>query len=144
MIVYMPIPEKCPLDNISECKKKKCHLFHVDWRSGDENCSIGYSYTHKVLSSKKNLVTDTYAEKIKCKKKENQIESVHSKIKGKDLKNSSEIPISLDKNVTLTKKGKNSSETSPIKGNNKKANIEDIMELDLPENYEHKFWDGKN
>lgn len=63
----MPLPDVCPLDNRSDCKKKECHLFLVDWRSGDENCAIGYRSTHRLSSSRQSGIIDSYAEKTRVK-----------------------------------------------------------------------------
>ncbi len=43
----MELPKTCPLDGTPGCKKKQCHLFHIDWRSGDENCTLGYGPGHQ-------------------------------------------------------------------------------------------------
>lgn len=62
----MTLPEVCPLDKESGCKKEACHLYHIDWRSGDENCTIGYRYTHREGKSSQS-VQDNYAENVRMK-----------------------------------------------------------------------------
>ncbi|WP_440952994.1 hypothetical protein [Methanococcoides sp. FTZ1] len=62
----MVLPERCPLDNELQCKGKECHLFHVDWRTGEENCTIGYRSTHK-QSNMSERVMDTYAEETRMR-----------------------------------------------------------------------------
>lgn len=57
----MTLPDICPRDGASHCKKNACHLYVVDWRSGDEQCIIGYRSTHKNLS-KSAPVVDSYAQ----------------------------------------------------------------------------------
>lgn len=57
----MTLPDNCPRDGASHCKKNACHLYVVDWRSGDEQCIIGYRSTHKNLS-KSSPVVDSYAQ----------------------------------------------------------------------------------
>lgn len=57
----MTLPDICPRDGASHCKKNACHLYVVDWRSGDEQCIIGYRSTHKSLS-KSAPVVDSYAQ----------------------------------------------------------------------------------
>ncbi|SFM69589.1 hypothetical protein [Methanolobus profundi] len=67
----MTLPDVCPRDGVSQCKKKDCHLYVVEWRTGDEQCVIGYSSTHKEFSQSTSL-EDTYAEttRIRLEKRE--------------------------------------------------------------------------
>lgn len=62
----MVLPERCPLDNKLQCKGKECHLFHVDWRTGEENCTIGYRSTHKQANMSER-VFDNYAEETRMR-----------------------------------------------------------------------------
>jgi len=62
----MTLPDNCPRDGASHCKKNACHLYVVDWRSGDEQCIIGYRSTHKNLS-KSSPVVDSYAQDTRRK-----------------------------------------------------------------------------
>ena len=62
----MGIPAKCPLDGKSNCKGKQCHLHHVDWRTKEANCIIGYGSSHKKTLSER-VVLDTYIENTKIK-----------------------------------------------------------------------------
>ena len=62
----MVLPERCPLDKELQCKGKECHLFHVDWRTGEENCTIGYRSTHK-QGNMSDVVFDNYAEETRMR-----------------------------------------------------------------------------
>ncbi|WP_445474354.1 hypothetical protein ACT9XH_08175 [Methanococcoides methylutens] len=62
----MVLPEICPQDNESQCKGKSCYLYHVDWRTGEENCTIGYRSTHK-QGNRSELVFDNYAEETRMR-----------------------------------------------------------------------------
>lgn len=62
----MGFPAKCPLDGKSDCKGKLCHLYHVDWRTKEANCIIGYGSSHKTISSDR-LILDTYIENTRIK-----------------------------------------------------------------------------
>ncbi|WP_292467894.1 hypothetical protein [Methanolobus sp.] len=69
----MTLPDVCPRDGVSHCKKKACHLYVVEWRTEDEQCVIGYSSTHKQLS-KSTPMEDTYAEKTRTRIETNMAE----------------------------------------------------------------------
>ena len=60
----MVLPDICPQDNELRCKKEQCYLYHIDWRTGEENCSIGYRGTHK-QSDQTGTTRDTYAEETR-------------------------------------------------------------------------------
>ena len=60
----MALPDICPQDNEHRCKKEQCYLYHIDWRTGEENCSIGYRGTHK-QSDQVGTTRDTYAEETR-------------------------------------------------------------------------------
>lgn len=62
----MGFPAKCPLDGKSNCKGKQCHLYHVDWRTKEANCIIGYGSSHKTTHSDR-LILDTYIENTRIK-----------------------------------------------------------------------------
>lgn len=65
-MIVVGLPEKCPLDEKSSCKGKQCHLFHVDWRTGEANCIIGYGSSRKTTSSSR-VILDTYIENTRIK-----------------------------------------------------------------------------
>ncbi|MCD4806926.1 MAG: hypothetical protein K8R13_05035 [Methanococcoides sp.] len=60
----MALPDICPQDNEHRCKKEQCYLYHIDWRTGEENCSIGYRGTH-TQSDPTGTTRDTYAEETR-------------------------------------------------------------------------------
>ncbi|NPE27967.1 hypothetical protein HNV12_08330 [Methanococcoides sp. SA1] len=60
----MALPDICPQDNEPRCKKEQCYLYHIDWRTGEENCSIGYRGAHK-QSEQSGDMRDTYAEETR-------------------------------------------------------------------------------
>ncbi|MCD4800147.1 MAG: hypothetical protein K8R01_00960 [Methanococcoides sp.] len=60
----MALPDICPQDNEHRCKKEQCYLYHIDWRTGEENCSIGYRGTH-TQSDPIGTTRDTYAEETR-------------------------------------------------------------------------------
>lgn len=62
----MGLPVKCPLDGKSSCKGKQCHLYHVDWRTKEANCIIGYGSSHKTTLSDR-VILDTYIENTRTK-----------------------------------------------------------------------------
>jgi len=62
----MVLPEICPLNNELHCKGKECHLFHVDWRTGEENCTIGYRSSHR-QGNHSDIISDTYAEETRMR-----------------------------------------------------------------------------
>ena len=65
-MMIMCIPAKCPLDGRSNCKGKQCHLYHVDWRTKEANCIIGYGSSHKTTRSER-VILDTYIENTRIK-----------------------------------------------------------------------------
>ncbi|MBC7086258.1 MAG: hypothetical protein H5T43_07845 [Methanomethylovorans sp.] len=62
----MGIPDKCPLDGKSKCKGKICHLYHVDWRTKEVNCIIGYGSSYRPTRSNR-VILDTYIENTNIK-----------------------------------------------------------------------------
>ena len=187
----MTLPDVCPKDGISQCKKKACHLYVVEWRTGDEQCVIGYSSTHKELSRSTPL-EDTYAENTRIrlenrvprerepwpdtselpgrghlKREVSEAEEVRVEVRPEhDLKpmmETSEVyieacvgkpvpkapvePVSHvgqeevvlnDKNTTVIE-SKNSDEGKD-KEQKKRKSLDEVMDLDLPDDYEEKFW----
>jgi hypothetical protein len=65
-VIIVGFPAKCPLDGKSNCKGKQCHLYHVDWRTKEANCIIGYGSSHKTTHSDR-LILDTYIENTRIK-----------------------------------------------------------------------------
>ena len=161
----MSLPEVCPLDGRSGCKTSGCHLYHVDWRSGEENCSIGYHTTQKP-SSKTDQLQDTYAQNASMRLGREipttaQIrppvqnvaeiarkETVVSQILD-DPETTIEEVVTSDRNTTVIESNHASDEAAvkpaDVSDNDKTEkkkgkNIDDAMKLDLPDNYEEEFW----
>ncbi|WP_292485554.1 hypothetical protein [Methanohalobium sp.] len=171
----MTLPEVCPMDKNSECKKEDCHLYHIDWRTGDENCTIGYRYTHREGKSSQS-VQDNYADNVRMKlgKKIDETPEIRDPIeeenrffksdfnigenagqvekethdsnktessKVNEVEEINERVVTSDKNTTVIH-SYNSNEEDDSEPEDKKfrKNIDKAMELDLPENYEKKFW----
>ena len=158
----MPLPDVCPLDNRSDCRKKECHLFLVDWRSGDENCAIGYRSTHRLSSSRQSSIIDSYAENTRVKLSRD-IEDLSARINQENIDREVHSPsadpqpaesevheriINQDKDTTVIESHRSSRDpagSSDVSsrdntGSRKKKSIDEAMKLDLPEDYEDKFW----
>ncbi|QLC48872.1 hypothetical protein HWN40_00555 [Methanolobus zinderi] len=169
----MTLPEVCPRDGVSQCKKADCHLYVIDWRSGDEQCIIGYGSTHKQMSRSAPVV-DTYAERTRIKREIRRDCPVEeAPAEPSQPRRETRIPdagpekpetpektplqeaktpayeependpfnekvVSSDKNTTLIESGESRDESQPER--KKKKSIDDVMNLDLPENYEEEFW----
>ncbi|MDG6243937.1 MAG: hypothetical protein QCH31_06040 [Methanolobus sp.] len=161
----MTLPDVCPRDGVSRCKKKDCHLYVVEWRTGDEQCIIGYRLTHKELSRSAPL-EDTYAESTRqrlgktvrprredeesgqtsdtterhhLQRQVRNVENVicHSSDQHSIPTDSEEI-VFKNKNTTVIE-SRHGAE-SPQKADRKRRSVEEMMDLDLPENYEEEFW----
>jgi hypothetical protein len=159
----MTLPDVCPRDGVSSCKKKDCHLYVIEWRTGDEQCIIGYRLTHKELSRSAPL-EDTYAERTRLRLGKNirhengerqqaqdvpernhlqrQVSNVENVISGSNeessiLKSSEEIVLS-NKDTTVIE-SKHGAEIQ-VTGDRKRKSLDQMMDLDLPENYEEDFW----
>jgi hypothetical protein len=160
----MTLPDVCPKDGVSQCKKKDCHLYVVEWRTGDEQCIIGYSSTHKELT-RSTPMEDTYAENIRLRyEKEAPVERKpwpepgqsrerreHLQRQPGVAENPTEIaelpskepmsPVNQeevvvnDKDTTVFEARKDNQ-----KEDKKKGSLDKLMD-DLPEDYEEKFWD---
>jgi len=169
----MTLPEVCPRDGVSQCKKADCHLYVIDWRSGDEQCIIGYGSTHKQMSRSAPVV-DTYAERTRIKREirrgrpveeapEEPVQPARETRIPETRTEELEVPrqtplreaktpayeepekntfnekvVSSDKNTTLIESGESRDENQPER--KKKKSIDDVMNLDLPDNYEEEFW----
>lgn len=159
----MPIPEICPLDGNHECKARDCHLYHKDWRSGEYNCSIGYGTTKKT-SSKVDPLQDTYAQNTRIRLgkdiqptvqiQQTPVQKVMKTIREdkaiqKPEQNESvveEVVIS-DNNTTVINSNRFAKKVDNALGlidaaekKKKGKSIDDAMKLDLPDDYEEKFW----
>ncbi|WP_321429970.1 hypothetical protein [uncultured Methanolobus sp.] len=161
----MTLPDVCPKDGVSQCKKKACHLYLVEWRTGDEQCVIGYSTTHKELS-RSTPMEDTYAESIRLRyekqapaerkswpepgqstKKRQHLQrqpvpaEAPTEIAGLSSKepmspvNQEEVVVN-DRDTTVIEARRDGQQEGK-----KKKSLDDVMDLDLPEDYEEKFWD---
>jgi len=155
----LPLPQKCPLDNTNGCRGSDCHLFHTDWRTREENCSIGYRYTHKTTGSA-HVVEDTYARDVKLRKtqppakKKEIVEEPPKPV----LRQEKIIPPETenlhdsfpeDEEETYTKAVDeiastivNSDKKKELQSDNdgkKTSKLDDMMGV-LPEDYEKEFW----
>ncbi|MDW7731566.1 MAG: hypothetical protein SCH66_03935 [Methanolobus sp.] len=177
----MTLPEVCPRDGVSRCKKADCHLYVIDWRSGDEQCIIGYSSTHKKMS-RSSPVVDTYAERTRLKREVRSERTTIEESRARAFQEtrptetrppesrtaetrSSEIiysetrsirepntalqaehvkeefhekVVSNDKDTTLIESIATVDESRSAQ--KKRKSIDDVMDLDLPDNYEEEFW----
>jgi hypothetical protein len=161
----MTLPDVCPRDGISHCKKKACHLYVVEWRTGDEQCVIGYRSTHKQLS-KSMPMEDTYAQSTRMRlEKPAGYESrpraepaVSKPAERKHLErqvsdNVETIVASPQKKPVVVLSHEevvvNNKDTTVIesrhgdekKDDRKRKSLDELMNLDLPDNYEKEFWE---
>ncbi|MDY0387687.1 MAG: hypothetical protein RBT65_11310 [Methanolobus sp.] len=165
----MTLPDVCPRDGVSHCKKKDCHLYVVEWRTGDEQCVIGYMSTHKELS-KSISMEDTYAERTRIrfgkqtepksrswpepgvskaaerKHLERPVydnDNVETIVAVPEMKSVSvldqEEVLASDKDTTVI--GSRHSDGKKEKDSRKIKSLDELMDLDLPENYEKEFWE---
>lgn len=159
----MTLPEVCPLDGKSECKTNACHLYHMDWRGGEENCSIGYGTAKRSLS-KADPLQDTYAQNtstrlgIEIQPPAQIRRAVRNVIETIDEENVRQTPVKTetvreeivlsDKNTTVIQSEHSAEEltdspSAGVDGNKEKKkgrSIDDVMKLDLPDDYEEEFW----
>lgn len=155
----MVLPELCPLDGKPHCKKRDCHLYHVEWRTGEEQCIIGYRTTHKIPSRDSNTIQDNYAANTRVRlgrdfTKEPQTSHtkqvrVEEVIKEDSIDRIAVYPEETiaDGDATVIRSDGqigNQGETilSDVKNGSKRnrKSIDDAMRLDLPDNYEEEFW----
>lgn len=163
----MTLPDVCPKDGVSQCKKKACHLYVLEWRTGDEQCIIGYSSTHKELSRSTSL-EDTYAESTRLRfEKKAPVErkpwpdvSEEAFTKKQHLQRQvvdteeivaelpSKEPMSPDRREEVVVNNKDTTviearndEANNPKDDKKRKSLDGVMDLDLPDDYEEKFWD---
>ena len=158
----MSLPELCPLDGKSGCKGSGCHLYHTDWRSGEENCSIGYN-TAKKTPQKADQLQDTYAQNaskrlgrdipatVQIRKSTQNVAETTKETKviqtpDKDRSVVEEAVISDDETIVthsnrFAKKVENALSLMDTSEKKKKSkSIDDAMKLDLPDDYEEEFW----
>ena len=161
----MTLPDVCPRDGVSHCKKKACHLYVVEWRTGDEQCVIGYRSTHKELS-KSIPMEDTYAQSTRMrlgKQKEREsrpwpepavgeaevrkhlerqrpdnVETIVATPERKPVAVMSQEEIVVNNKDTTVIESRHSGEK---KDDRKRKSLDELMDLDLPENYEKEFWE---
>jgi hypothetical protein len=153
----MTLPNICPKDGSPQCKGPACHLYIVDWRSGDKQCIIGYSSTHKRNISSRS-VEDTYAERTRLRTGRDIGHTVVAHpIRGvehlekTDVSSGPKASLGMKKPDILTEKVVvNNKDTmvfesmvirgdAPVEGKKRKS-IDDIMNLALPDDYEEEFW----
>lgn len=146
----MPLPDVCPLEEESVCKHNTCHLYHVDWRTGEENCSIGYRITAKTRSSRQ-PPQDTYAENTRKmlgrdfiptsqkKPEPPQPQPVQEDIPQPVVRIREEI-VSANKDTTVIQSYNEAESVPEASGKTERKKIEDAMKLDLPDDYEEEFW----
>ena len=149
----MVLPDICPLTKKKGCKRAECYLYHVDWRTGEENCSIGYRYTHRVAGRSIN-VQDTYAQDTRDRltRKNSSVPDQKPPISDKSVDNAGdgqaiqEKVITADRNVTVIGSDVSSMDRSSsgnsdtVVPESKKENFDKTVALDLPDDYEEKFW----
>ncbi|KGK99021.1 hypothetical protein LI82_03020 [Methanococcoides methylutens] len=163
----MVLPEICPLDNELECKGKNCHLFHVDWRTGEENCTIGYSSTHK-QGNHSDIVSDTYAEETRMRlgykpgpspERKYEREPVQPVVRAEKEEEKEVIPFKpvieeevvmetehttvIHSHETILEEQETEvlNDTFEKEDNAAKSKLDKMMKLDnLPEDYEKEFW----
>ena len=161
----MTLPDVCPKDGVSQCKKKACHLYVVEWRTGDEQCVIGYRSTHKELS-RSTPMEDTYAERTRMRlqnkapvERRSWPEAEQSTERRQHLQRqpaSEEAPTEIarlaprepmypvnreevvvnDKDTTVFEARRDGQ-----KEDKKRKSLDEMLDLDLPNDYEEKFWD---
>ncbi|WMW21671.1 hypothetical protein RE476_09790 [Methanolobus mangrovi] len=161
----MTLPDVCPKDGVSHCKKKACHLYVVEWRTGDEQCVIGYRSTHKQLS-KSMPMEDTYAERTRIRlekptdresrswaeptvrmpeerkhlerQRPDNVETIVATPERKPIAVMSQEEIVVNNKDTTVIESRHSGEK---KDDRKRKSLDELMNLDLPENYEKEFWE---
>lgn len=132
----------------------------MEWRTGEEQCIIGYSATHKIPPKDSNAVQDNYADNTRLRlgrdfSKEPQTRHT-ARSRVEDVIN--EYPIDPtavyheetvvdERDATVIQSNDirgNQGESVVNEGNNgnkkKRKTIDDAMNLDLPDNYEEEFW----
>lgn len=151
----MPLPDVCPLEEES-CKQNACHLYHVDWRTGEENCSIGYRITAKTRSSRQPQ-QDTYAENTRRRLGRDFAPSFPEEIKtepetepaqpraaeegmSEPVVRIREEVVSVNKDTTVIQSYNEVEDVPEDSGKPERKRIDDAMKLDLPEDYEEEFW----
>ena len=152
----MVLPDICPLTKKKGCKRAECYLYHVDWRTGEENCSIGYRYTHRV-ADRPTGIQDTYAQDTRDRltRKTSSVPDQNPPISDKNMEDAGdgqvirEKVITVDRNVTVIGSDmssrkisvpSNDSDTVAPESKKEKKNIDRTIAFDLPDDYEEKFW----
>ncbi|UGV40499.1 hypothetical protein J7W08_10595 [Methanococcoides orientis] len=152
------------MDNELECKGKNCHLFHVDWRTGEENCTIGYSSTHK-QGNHSDIVSDTYAEETRMRlgykpepfpERKYEREPVQPVVRTEMeetipfkpvieeeivMETEHTTVIHSHENVVAEQADEGVNDISEKEDHAEKSKLDKMMNLDdLPEDYEKEFW----
>lgn len=156
----MVLPDICPQNNDPHCRGKQCYLYHIDWRTGEENCSIAYGHDRKGAAQNE-PVRDTYAEDAKKRLGYRSEPKVNEGISGSPtlekvpIKEEKEIvaqPSEIKETVVLESKDttvieSHISETTPAEDSSQKENAEKKKKLDrmmdmedISEDYEKSFW----
>jgi hypothetical protein len=156
----MVLPDVCPLDGKPHCKKHDCHLYHVEWRTGEEQCIIGYGATHKTPSKDSNAVQDNYAENTRIllgrdfTKEPQSRYSTRSKVEDVIKEDTIDPTTVYNEKTVVDERDATVIQSNDIRGNrgesvvsevnnenkSKRKTIDDAMKLDLPDNYEEEFW----
>jgi hypothetical protein len=156
----LPLPQICPLNNTNGCKGKDCHLHHVDWRTGEENCSIGYRYTHRTTGFP-HVVEDNYARDVKLRKTQTLmretevVEKTPGVIREENRNdspagicnssgNNKEVYVKPAVEIVTPIASPEDDDTNDkfriASSGKKKSKIDEIINMDLPEDYEEEFW----
>ncbi|NPE31544.1 hypothetical protein HNV12_27015 [Methanococcoides sp. SA1] len=159
----MALPEICPQDNEPRCKKGQCYLYHIDWRTREENCSIGYRGTHK-QSDQIGTTRDTYAEETRRRlgNSSEATTATHTPeiftVPEETIEEKEEMAPHISEIIeTIVMESKDTTvieshvfdprtemvgETTPSKeGADKKDKLSKMMDLeDISEDYEKEFW----
>ena len=150
----MVLPEVCPIDNESQCKKKDCHLYHIDWRTDQENCSIGYGHIRRYESPERKVV-DTYAEDTQKRLHENEMHNEngsqreHLRPVRQIIEEECEIQADgPEEHVIISTKEATVFAAGPAPGKDdlsekeeKKTKLDRLLDMDdIPEDYEKEFW----
>ncbi|MBP2030613.1 hypothetical protein J2755_001561 [Methanohalophilus levihalophilus] len=154
----MPLPQNCPLDSSNGCRGKDCHLFHIDWRTGEENCSIGYRYTHKTKGSSQ-IVEDTYARDVRLRRththaRKEEVEESPKPVTRQEKIVAPEVEVvresipeeqvevyteTVEETIESSPQPDNEEELQDITEEKKPSKLDSLMD-NLPKDYEEEFW----
>ncbi|WP_406660432.1 hypothetical protein V7O66_11365 [Methanolobus sp. ZRKC3] len=152
----MTLPDVCPKDEAAQCKGSECHLYVVDWRSGDEQCIIGYRFTRKSISVIP-PAEDTYAETTRRRAGRNtghviadhpssveQFKAEPANSEAAESLQTRKLEVLREK-VVVNNKDTMVFESTLVtedvpREQKKRKSIDEVMDLDLPDGYEEEFW----